>query len=183
MKRFIAGLLMSGLMIPQLGAIVPPSCFNDSHDITSLTSWGPYSKRYAGISHIPDIKKGIRFDFSVMPGYYRNRQLVPHVLFESSYYPWNINPSMNRITYRYELEWKDRVFTDVTYYILDESSTLVGIRCVNNTETYQNLALNQMAYIDYPEAHPQVKASGASHLQWYSAIDYTENEPAFKTPE
>ena len=94
---------MSGLMIPQLGAIVPPSCFNDSHDITSLTSWGPYSKRYAGISHIPDIKKGIRFDFSVMPGYYRNRQLVPHVLFESSYYPWNINPSMNRITYRYEL--------------------------------------------------------------------------------
>lgn len=162
MKRFIAGLLMSGLMIPQLGAIVPPSCFNDSHDITSLTSWGPYSKRYAGISHIPDIKKGIRFDFSVMPGYYRNRQLVPHVLFESSYYPWNINPSMNRITYRYELEWKDRVFTDVTYYILDESSTLVGIRCVNNTETYQNLALNQMAYIDYPEAHPQVKASGAS---------------------
>lgn len=36
MKRFIAGLLMSGLMIPQLGAIVPPSCFNDSHDITSL---------------------------------------------------------------------------------------------------------------------------------------------------
>lgn len=183
MKRFIAGLLMSGLMIPQLGAIVPPSCFNDSHDITSLTSWGPYSKRYAGISHIPDIKKGIRFDFSVMPGYYRNRQLVPHVLFESSYYPWNINPSMNRITYRYELEWKDRVFTDVTYYILDESSTLVGIRCVNNTETYQNLALNQMAYIDYPEAHPQVKASGASRLQWYSAIDYTENEPAFKTPQ
>ena len=156
MKRFIAGLLMSGLMIPQLGAIVPPSCFNDSHDITSLTSWGPYSKRYAGISHIPDIKKGIRFDFSVMPGYYRNRQLVPHVLFESSYYPWNINPSMNRITYRYELEWKDRVFTDVTYYILDESSTLVGIRCVNNTETYQNLALNQMAYIDYRDGNTQL---------------------------
>ena len=77
----------------------------------------------------------------------------------------------------------ERVFTDVTYYILDESSTLVGIRCVNNTETYQNLALNQMAYIDYPEAHPQVKASGASRLQWYSAIDYTENEPAFKTPQ
>ena len=40
-----------------------------------------------------------------------------------------------------------------------------------------------MAYIDYPEAHPQVKASGASRLQWYSAIDYTENEPAFKTPQ
>lgn len=64
----------------------------NDHDITSLRSWGPYSKRYAGISHIPDINKGIRFDFSVMPGYYRNRQLVPHVLFESSYYPWEVNP-------------------------------------------------------------------------------------------
>ena len=66
--------------------IIPPSCFSDSHDITSLQAWGPYSKRYAGISHIPDMQAGKRFDFSVMPGYYRNRQLVPHVLFESSYY-------------------------------------------------------------------------------------------------
>jgi len=34
--------------------------------------------------------------------------------------------------YRYEMEWKDRVFTDVTYYILDEHRTLVGMNCVNN---------------------------------------------------
>jgi hypothetical protein len=81
--------------------------FGNSHDIASLHAWGPYSKRYAGISHIPDMRKGIRFDFSVMPGYYRNRQLVPHVLFESSYNPWEINPEMTRITYRYEMEWKD----------------------------------------------------------------------------
>lgn len=47
---------------------IPPSCFTDSHDITSLHAWGPYSKRYAGISHIPDMKAGMRFDFSVMPG-------------------------------------------------------------------------------------------------------------------
>lgn len=118
------------------------SCFplpssGNSHDIASLHAWGPYSKRYAGISHIPDMRKGIRFDFSVMPGYYRNRQLVPHVLFESSYYPWEINPEMTRITYRYELEWKDRVYTDVTYHILDDNRTLVGIHCVNNTSMPQ----------------------------------------------
>ena len=91
---------------------IPSSCLTNSHDIITLNSWGPYSKRYAGISHIPDLQKGIRFDFSVMPGYYRNRQLVPHVLFESSYYPWNISPEMDRITYRYELEWKDRVYAE-----------------------------------------------------------------------
>lgn len=162
---------------------IPPSCFTDSHDITSLHSWGPYSKHYAGISHIPDLQKGMRFDFSVMPGYYRNRQLVPHVLFESSYYPWNINSAMNRITYRYEMEWKDRVFADITYYILDEHRTLVGMRCVNNTTANQNLVLNLMAYIDYEQGQPQVKVAKNTGAQWYSATDYATNEPMHKSPQ
>lgn len=162
---------------------IPPSCFNNSHDITSLQAWGPYSKRYAGISHIPDMQTGMRFDFSVMPGYYRNRQLVPHVLFESSYYPWDINPSMTRITYRYEMEWKNRVFTDITYYILDEHRTLVGMRCVNNTTANQNLVLNLMAYIDYEEEQPHFKLEGDSNIQWYNATDYVSNEPVRKSPQ
>ncbi len=162
---------------------IPPSCFTGSHDITSLHTWGPYSKRYAGISHIPDLQAGMRFDFSVMPGYYRNRQLVPHVLFESSYYPWDINPSMNRITYRYELEWKDRVFTDITYYIIDEQRTLVGMRCVNNTTANQNLVLNLMAYIDYEQEQSQFKIAGNADVQWYNATDYMQNESVRKSPQ
>lgn len=90
---------------------------------------------------------------------------------------------MTRITYRYELEWKDRVYTDVTYHILDDNRTLVGIHCVNNTSMPQNLVLNQMAYIDYPETYPQVAVSDTSGLQWYNAIDYIENEPASKSPQ
>lgn len=74
--------------------IISPSCFSDSHDITSLQAWGPYSKLLCrNLPHSPNMQAGMRFDFSVMPGYYRNRQLVPHVLFESSYYPWiSIHP-------------------------------------------------------------------------------------------
>src|SRR5204863_4589856 len=86
----------------------------NTHDI-NLPAWGPYSKKYAGISHIPDLKAGLRFDVSVLPGYYRSKVLIPNVLFESGYYPWQINAAMNRVTYRYELEWKDKVFVDVTY--------------------------------------------------------------------
>lgn len=162
---------------------IPPSCFNNSHDITSLQAWGPYSKRYAGISHIPSMQAGMRFDFSVMPGYYRNRQLVPHVLFESSYYPWDINPAMNRITYRYEMEWKDRVYTDITYYIIDEQQTLVGMRCVNNTTANQNLVLNLMSYIDYEEEQPKFKISGNANIQWYNATDYISQESMRKSPQ
>lgn len=183
MKRYLIIFLAITSTLCRVEGASPVLSPDDSHDITSLHAWGPYSKRYAGISHIPDIKKGIRFDFSVMPGFYRNRQLIPHVLFESSYYPWDINPEMTRITYRYELEWKDRIYTDVTYYILDDNRTLVGINCVNHTEMPQNLVLNQMAYIDYRETQPQVAATNASHLQWYNAIDYIENEPVLKSPQ
>ncbi|MBL4561439.1 MAG: hypothetical protein JKX79_10695 [Labilibaculum sp.] len=160
-----------------------PDQNDNNHDISSLHSWGPYSKRYAGISHIPDMQQGLRFDFSVMPGYYRNRQLVPHVLFESSYYPWKINPEMDNITYRYELEWKDNVFIDVTYHLLDDARVLVESRCVNNTSINQNLVLNNIAYIAYPEKSPNIKINQIedSRLQWYNAIDYAVNEPANKT--
>lgn len=183
-KTFLSLFLLSGLLSASLrGQSIPPSLFTDSHDITSLSPWGPYSKRYVGISHLTDQQRGLRFDFSVMPGYYRNRQLVPHVLFESGYYPWEITPQMDRITYRYELEWKDRVYTDVTYHLLNDSCTLVGIRCVNHTSLPQNLVLNQMAYLAYPETYPQVKAVHAEGLCWYNAVDYVVNEPPQHTPQ
>ena len=140
--------LLIGIVIPFLGfseVVIPSMYFNNSHDISSLSSWGPYSKKYAGISHIPNIDNRIRIDFSIMPGFYRRMLLVPNVLFESSCYPWKIDPSMKHITYRYELEWKDRVYIDVTYHIIDESKTLVEIECVNNTNIYQNLVLNNVA--------------------------------------
>jgi len=165
------------------GINIDSAYFNNSHDINSLPDWGPYSKRYAGISHIADIKSGIRFDFSVMPGYYRNKQSVPDVLFESSYFPWNINPSMTRITYRYEMEWKDKVYVDVTYYTISKNSVLVEMKCVNNSSAFQNLMLNNMASIDYSETYPEVKAVNSEGLRWMNAIDYQSAEPAKMFPQ
>lgn len=159
---------------------IPPIYFNNSHDVNSLHSWGPYSKRYAGISHIEDVKSGMRFDFSVMPGFYRGTMLVPNVLFESSYFPWKINPEMTRITYRYQLEWKDRVYVDVTYKVIDNSQVLVEAKCVNNTGAFQNLNLNHVAYIDYSETYPEIRPTHSENLTWVNAIDYSSAEPATK---
>jgi hypothetical protein len=50
-----------------------------THDLR-LPDWGPYTKKYTGISHIPDIHAGLRFDLSVFPGYYRRQVLVPNVV-------------------------------------------------------------------------------------------------------
>lgn len=144
---------------------------NNTHDL-SLSPWGPYSKKYAGISHIPDVKSGLRFDFSVLPGYYRNKIFIPNVYFESGYFPWEANHDLTRYTFRYELEWKDQVFTDVTYTVVDSSTVLVAMHCVNNTSLPQNLALNLVAYVDYPENYPIKQISHSPGVLWKNAVDY-----------
>jgi hypothetical protein len=152
-----------------------------SHDV-SLSSWGPYSKKYAGISHIPNIPGGIRFDFSVMPAYYRNKVLIPNVRFESGYFPWHFREDLKQFTYRYELEWKDKVFVDVTYNIRDSATVVVKLHSVNRTDMPQNLALNLMAFIDYPENYAARKVTCSQGAVWYNALSYQSLTYTKKTP-
>ncbi|TDQ09664.1 MGH1-like glycoside hydrolase domain-containing protein [Pedobacter metabolipauper] len=154
----------------------------NSHDV-QIGDWGPYSKQYAGISHIPDMPSGMRFDFSVMPGYYRNKVLIPNVLFESGYFPWDADPQAKIYGYRYELEWKDRVYVDVTYKVVDKHSVIATVKCVNNTELPQNLVLNLMSWIAYPEIWPQQRLLKPSGSTWINAVDYISLKSAAAQPK
>lgn len=116
-----------------------------SHDITSLGNWGPYSKEYFGISHIHDLRSGIQVEFCLIPGTYRRNVQVPCALFESGVHPWKVSADMRSITYRQEIEWKDRVYVDATYHILDSTTVLLETRCVNNTDIVQNISLQLAA--------------------------------------
>ena len=49
-----------------------------SHDI-GLSAWGPCTKRYIGISHIPAVADGLYFDLSLSSGLYRRNVLIPKV--------------------------------------------------------------------------------------------------------
>ena len=145
---------------------------NNSHDL-QISSWGPFSKKYAGISHIQEKKTGIRFDFSVFPGLYRYKPSIPNVLMQSDYYPWKCNNDLTQYTFRHELEWKDDVYADVQYSIVDSSTVLVAIKCVNNTELPENIDINLMSYIDYPENYPDNKVQCSPNTQWKNAVNYT----------
>ena len=67
---------------------------SNTHDL-SLPDWGPYTKKYIGISHIPDNQKGIRFDLSVFPGLYRRKINVPNVFLKMNIIPGRHRPIMN----------------------------------------------------------------------------------------
>ncbi|WEK38020.1 MAG: trehalase family glycosidase [Candidatus Pseudobacter hemicellulosilyticus] len=154
---------------------------NGTHDL-QLPAWGPYSKKYAGISHVPDPASGMRFDFSVLPGYYRNKLLVPNVRFESLYFPWKVANDLSSITYRYELEWKDQVYTDVTYTLVDSVSVLVSMHSVNNTALPQNLSLNLIASVEYPDNYGERTIKLAPGAQWINAVNYRSLSFAAKKP-
>ncbi|WP_316814123.1 MGH1-like glycoside hydrolase domain-containing protein [Pedobacter heparinus] len=144
---------------------------NDTHDML-LSPWGPYSKKYAGISHIPEFKSGIRFDFSVFPGLYRYKPSVPHVLLQSDYFPWESNNDLTKYTFRNELLWKDEAYSDVTYQVIDSSTVLVAVRCVNNTALPQYMDVNLMSYLDYPENYPLNTMHLGGRSIWKNAVDY-----------
>lgn len=147
---------------------------NQTHDIIDLPSWGPYSKQYAGISHVPDIKKGIRFDVAVSLGYSNKELIIPDLLKKSKWYPWNINSDLSSITYRYELKWKDKLYTQVTYSTLDSSTILIKMECVNNTKTPQQMHLSISSFIGYPECYSNVKSVCSNKIKFINAVSYQD---------
>ena len=143
-----------------------------SHDLR-LSAWGPYTKRYIGISHIPDVRAGLRFDLSVFPGLYRRAVSIPNVMWESGYHPWEAAPDLSYYRHRHELIWKDQVYCDIDFCRLDEGhsfsphargegedrcsgiagaaeAVLIRAHCVNCTAVPQQLVLHYMASLHFP---------------------------------
>ena len=63
-KRFLILFVIIIFALPQRNNFAQPILNSDSlkklentHDL-SLPDWGPYTKRYIGVSHIPDKKSG-----------------------------------------------------------------------------------------------------------------------------
>jgi hypothetical protein len=159
-----------------------------THDL-NLSKWGPYTKEYMGISHIPDEKDGLRFDLSVFPGFYRRKVDVPNVMWESGYHPWEASPDLDYFSHRHELEWKDKVYCDISFSAIDESSRLIRCECVNSTEQEQSLVLHYMASINFPPVrpyNPKILEPAVVGLpegaKWIDALNYRDLQFAVKRP-
>ena len=117
-----------------------------------LPVWGPYSKKYAGISAVAESEKhsGIRFDLSVAPAVSAFDIRVPNVTLPSSYHPWLSSEDYSFYSFRYDLEWKDKIYADVSYTRITDKSILVRTQLVNNSELIKNFVVNYFSSIEYP---------------------------------
>lgn len=115
--------------------------------------WGPFSKKYAGISNIAKHEKysGIRFDLSVAPAISGFDIRVPNVTLPSAYHPWLCNEDYSFYSYRYDLQWKDKAYADVSYTKLTDNSILIRTEIVNNTDIIKSCVVNYFSSIEYPQ--------------------------------
>lgn len=119
-----------------------------SHDL-SLPDWGPYSKKLFGISHLADRTLGTRFDFAVVPGKYRRELAIPDALRPSGYLPWNVSPDLTAYSYRQQLEWKDRIYCDISFSTVEDKMHLVRCELVNNSDIAADLAIHLLCRMEY----------------------------------
>lgn len=153
----------------------------NTHDM-ALPSWGPYSNKYNGISHVPVQNNGMRFDVIVQPSLYlRNQIALANTQRESGYHPWQASPDLSYFSYRYELEWKDQVYCDVSFSKVDDDCRLIKAAFVNNTGNNRSLALNIFSAAVFPYSK-SLKLSLPKQVYWVKAADYktkSDSIPAF----
>lgn len=157
-----------------------------THDLKGLPSWGPFTKKYMGISHIANKEQGIRFDLSVFPGFYRRKVDIPNVMWESGYHPWEASADLSYYSHRHELEWKDQVYADMAYASAGTDIRLIRCKLVNRTEKEQNLVLHWMASLHLPQVRSHGKVLQTVQVElpegavWIDALDY--EDLVFATP-
>jgi hypothetical protein len=127
---------------------------------------------------------------SVFPGYYRRQVLVPNSKWESGFHPWEASADLRYFSYRYELEWKDQVYCEVSFSEMGENSRLVRSEFVNRTAQPQNLVLHYMASLNFPplrtysdEVVRPCSAFLPEQALWLDSLDYVDLKFAVPRPQ
>ncbi len=145
--------------------------------------WGPYSKKYSGISRITDheSQKGVRFDCVVSPAIENADSRVPNVTVPTGIHPWEAASDYSFYSYRCDLEWKDRVYADVSFTKLSKESVLIRTEFFNNTEMKQICLLNLFSAVEYPGVL-SVTPVLPEKCVFIDALDYISYEYATSRP-
>lgn len=149
----------------------------------SMPLWGPYSKKYMGLSRIMKESRipGSRFDLVVYPTYANSGVPVPNVTVPSDYHPWACDTEGRFFRYRYELQWKDRLYADVDFFEVDEETWGIRVDYHNNTEQTQHCLLNLFAAVEYPHNVVCVPDLPQKREFW-NALDFQEFSFAHARP-
>lgn len=145
--------------------------------------WGPYSKKYFGVSRITDSSadNGARFDFICSPSMSNSDTRMPNVTLPVGWHPWSASGDLSFYSYRVDLEWKDKVYADVSFCLLDDESVLVRTEIVNNSPLMQNCLVNYFSALEYPFVY-KTEAVLPEKSIFINAVDYENYHYETKSP-
>lgn len=187
----VAGLSAAALALPShaiAGIIKGPATpgfdfkrLANTHDLLSLPDWGPYSKKYFGVSHIPDLSRGLCFDWSIFPVPTKGSVKLPSVMDKTGVHPWEASGDASFYSLRTELIWKDQFYCDMSFFPASERGRLARIEFVNQTADPQEVALHCLTQLVFPP----VKELTAEPIRlcevqlppdavWVHALDYMD---------
>ena len=112
-----------------------------THDLPSLSDWGPYARDVYALSHIADYEKGLRFDFFMVPGIFRRQFYWPDPLRENGCSPIEASSKLRHFAFRQQLEGMDRFFCDMSYTQIENDLWLGRCHFVNRTKDHHSAAL------------------------------------------
>ncbi len=148
------------------------------HDC-SLGEWGPYNKRFFGISHLPG-PEGVRVDWVVVPELHRRSFAVPSALREAGYLPWQADPELRSYSYRQQILDKDRLYADVSFETRADGRCLIGIDLVNQTDLAHDVRLHLLAGLQplatgswSPKLIQAARIRLPEESLWMDALSYT----------
>lgn len=148
-----------------------------------MPKWGPYSKKYFGISKIVSHKseKGVRFDFAVLPAIANTDAKAPNTTAPVGVHPWDAKSDYSFYSYRQDMEWKDVIYSDISFTKLTDDSTLVRTEIFNNSEMMQNCLVNYFSAVQYPSlfsANPVLPPKcDYKNAVSYETYDYNTKRP------
>lgn len=150
-----------------------------SHDL-NLPNWGPYTKKYVGISHIPNVEKGLRYDLSIFPTVTGQKSPIPDVLKQGNFHIWEASPDLKYFSYRHQLEWKDKVYADISYSFVDDNSRSIILNLINTTNSNKSLDIHMISSMHFPPLEPYKpdneilikKLELPENAIWVEALDY-----------
>jgi len=162
----------------------------NTHDLVSLPEWGPYSKKHFGISHIPDVRRGLSFDLTLFPLSPGLPARLPSVTSrDSGVHPWEAAPGLEYYSFRLESLWKDQLYCDLSFSGIDRQSRLIRMELVNRTAQPQELVVHSLAQLCFPplrELTAEPIRLCAAELPpgalWISALDYVDLRYATPRP-
>ena len=155
----------------------------------SLGNWGPYNKEYLGISHISNHHTGQTFSVELFPGLFRRSVVACPAVCDNGVKMWGANPDLTHFVYRYEIEWKDRVYLDAHFDVTNDNYVKIHCDVVNNTDSEKSVNLNLCACTKYPyikygtlfkEYYKRCEFKSNSDVSYINAVDYTDISSSMK---